>query len=217
MQDPRLRLFVTLVLSVAAFASTLGACAVLAWWLLFTPRWAALPRPKVLLWIIGTIAVVAGISEWAGGGGLSYLIRMIAILLIAAWAYADRQEGDVLAVAVWALGDRIGFEIGLVAELGIAGLGVIRQDFDQMRIALILKGMNVGIRSIMPLAVNLIVTQIRRADEQAKLLMVRGYVNGGNVCPVFHRDSRDFLPTIFAIIFAFCAYVPVRDVFIVVQ
>ena len=32
MQDPRLRLFATVVLSVAAFASTAGSLAALAWW-----------------------------------------------------------------------------------------------------------------------------------------------------------------------------------------
>jgi energy-coupling factor transporter transmembrane protein EcfT len=217
MQDPRLRLAATVILSAAAFGSMSGAVAVLFWWLLFTPRLSALPGVKVLLPIFGTITVTALVSEWAGGDGISYLIRMVAILLIAAWAYADRQEGDMLAVAVWAFGKKIGFEIGLIAEMGVTGLSVLRQDIDQMQMAMRLKGMEIGIRTIIPIAANLIVTQIRRADEQARLLTVRGYTSGGNICPVFRTDRRDVLVLILAVIFAFFSYIPVRDVFIVVQ
>ena len=48
-----------------------------------------------------------------------------------------------------------------------------------------------GARSIVPLAVTLIVTQIRRSDEIARLLVVRGYTIGGQICPRFRRDSRE--------------------------
>ena len=64
MQDPRLRLFATVILSVAAFASAIGAVAALAWWLLFTPRTKALPRPGMLLGLIAMIAITALVSEW---------------------------------------------------------------------------------------------------------------------------------------------------------
>jgi len=89
MQDPRLRLFATAVLSIAAFASTAGAVAALVWWLIFTPRTKALPRPGLFLSLVGIIAVTALVSGLGGGPGVSYLIRMVVILLIAAWAYAE--------------------------------------------------------------------------------------------------------------------------------
>ncbi|HNQ33987.1 MAG TPA: hypothetical protein PKJ93_09455, partial [Methanoculleus sp.] len=118
MQDPRLRLLSTVVLSLAAFASTMGAVVALVWWLVFTPRTKALPRPGVLFSLTAMIALTALVSAWGGGPGLSYFIRMVVVLLLAAWAYTETEEGEVLAVAVWALGKRIGFEIGLIAEMG---------------------------------------------------------------------------------------------------
>ncbi len=217
MQDPRLRLFATVVLSVAAFASVAGAIAALAWWLLFTPRTKAFPRPGMLLGLIAMIVVTALVSEWGGGPGLSYLIRMVVVLLLAAWAYAETREGEVLAVAVWALGDRIGFEIGLIAEMGLTGLAVIRQDIEQVRVALALKGGKIGALSIVPIAVLLIITQIRRADDMARLLVVRGYTLGGQICPVFETGSRDILAALSAVIPGVLCCFPLRDVFILLQ
>ncbi len=137
----------------------------------------------MLLPLVGMIAATALVSAWGGGGagGLSYLFRMTVILLLAAWAYAETEDGEVLAVAVWALGNRVGgFEIGLVAEMGISGISVLRQEIEQVRTAMALKGVRPGIRWIVPLAVTLIVTEIRRADETARLLVVRGgYTTGG--------------------------------------
>jgi len=217
MQDPRLRLFATAVLSIAAFASTVGAVAALVWWLIFTPRTKALPRPGVFLGLALMIAVTALVSEWGGGPGVSYLVRMVVILLLAAWAYAETQEGEMLAVAVWAFGDQIGFEIGLIAEMGIQGLTVIRQDIEQMRVALALKGIRIGTRSIVPIAILLIVTEIRRADDLARLLVVRGYTLGGRICPIFETGARDVLAALLAMVPGVLYWMPLRDVFILVQ
>ena len=216
MQDPRLRLYATAVLSIAAFASTVGALAALVWWLIFTPRTKALPRPGVFLGLALMIAVTALVSGWGGGPGVSYLIRMVVILLLAAWAYAETQEGEMLAVAVWAFGDRIGFEIGLIAEMGLQGLAVIRQDIEQMRVALTLKGIRIGARSIVPIAILLIITEIRRADDLARLLVVRGYTLGGRICPIFETGARDVLAALLAMVPGVLYWMPLRDVFILV-
>ncbi len=216
MQDPRLRLFATAVLSIAAFMSTAGAVTVLVWWLIFTPRTKALPRPGVFLGLALMIAVTALVSGWGGGPGVSYLIRMVVILLLAAWAYAETQEGEMLAVAVWAFGDRIGFEIGLIAEMGLQGLAVIRQDIEQMRVALTLKGIRIGARSIVPIAILLIITEIRRADDLARLLVVRGYTLGGRICPIFETGARDVLAALLAMVPGVLYWMPLRDVFILV-
>ncbi|MDD4567109.1 ABC-type cobalt transport system, permease component CbiQ [Methanoculleus chikugoensis] len=216
MQDPRLRLLSVAVLSLAAFASTVGAAAALVWWLLFTPRTGSLPRPGVLLPLVGMVAATALVSAWGGGAGLSYFFRMTVILLLAAWAYTETEDGEVLAVAVWALGNRVGFEVGLVAEMGISGISVLRQEIEQVRTAMALKGIRPGVRSIVPLAVTLIVTEIRRADETARLLVVRGYTTGGKICPRFRTDPLDVPATIMAIMPAFLSALPLRDVFILV-
>ncbi|KLK87703.1 hypothetical protein SZ63_08720 [Methanoculleus sediminis] len=216
MQDPRLRLLSVALLSLAAFASTAGAAAALVWWLLFTPRMKSLPRPGVLLPLVAMIAATALVSSWGGGAGLSYLFRMTVILLLAAWAYAETEDGEMLAVAVWALGNRVGFEAGLVAEMGISGLSVLRQEIEQVRTAIALKGIRPGVRSVVPLAVTLIVTQIRRADEIARLLVVRGYTIGGRICPRFRADPLDVPAAIMAVIPALLSTLPLRDVFILV-
>ncbi len=217
MQDPRLRLFATIILSVAAFVSVAAAVAALVWWLIFTPRTKVLPRPGIFLGLVVMIAITALVSEWGGGPGISYLIRMVVILLLAAWAYAETREGEVLAVAVWALGDRVGFEVGLIAEMGITGIAVIRQDIEQVRVALALKGIRVGFRSIVPITILLIITEIRRADDLARLLMVRGYTLGGRICPVFETDLRDVLAALSAMIPGILCCLPVRDVFILLH
>lgn len=216
MQDPRLRLFSVTVLSLVAFASTVGAAAAFVWWLLFTPRAKSLPRPGVLLPLVAMVAATALVSSWGGGAGLSYLVRMTVILLLASWAYAETENGEVLAVAVWALGNRVGFEVGLVAELGISGISVLRKEIEQVRMAMALKGIRPGARSIVPLAVTLIVTQIRRADEVARLLVVRGYTIGGKTCPRFRADPLDVPAAIAAVIPALLSTLPLRDVFILV-
>ncbi|MDV2482889.1 hypothetical protein F8E02_13005 [Methanoculleus sp. Wushi-C6] len=214
MQDPRLRLFAVTALSVAAFTSTAGAVAALAWWLLFTPRTRSLPRPGLLLPLVAMIAATALVSELGGGAGLSYFIRMTVLLLLAAWAYAATEEGEVLAVAVWALGNRIGFEIGLIAEMGLSGLGVLRQEIDQVRVAMALKGIRPGLRSIVPLAVTLIVTELRRSEEIARLLVVRGYTHGGRICPRFRKSTADTPAALSALIPLLLSVLPVGDVFI---
>lgn len=214
MQDPRLRLLCVAVLSLAAFASTAGAAAALVWWLIFTPRTKALPRPGLLLSLVAMIAATALVSAWGGGPGLSYLVRMIGVLLLAAWAYAATEEGEALAVAVWALGARIGFEIGLIAEMGLSGLAVIGEEIDQMRVALAFKGIRPGVRSIVPLAVTLIVTQIRRSDDIARLLVVRGYTLGGRVCPRFRTGRRDVVAAFSAVAFGILSSLALGDVFI---
>ncbi|HON40369.1 MAG TPA: energy-coupling factor transporter transmembrane component T [Methanoculleus sp.] len=214
MQDPRLRLFTLVVLSLASFFSVAGALGAFIWWLAATPRTKALPRPRVLLPLFAMIALTALVSALGGGDGLSYLLRMSVILLLGAWAYAGTEEGEVLSVAVWALGNRKGFDIGLIAEMGLAGLGVIREEIEQVAVAMRLKGIRPGLRSIVPLAIILIITEIRRTDDVARLLTVRGYTAGGVICPRFQRGSNDILASISAVLLGILPTLFLRDVFI---
>ena len=193
MQDARLRILTTIILSAGAFMSLYGALAALAWWLLLTPRWRALPHPRMLLWVMLMIAITSIVSELSGGAGISYFIRMVAILLIAAWAYSQMQDGDLLDVSVWLMGPRIGFDIGLTAEMGMQSLGLIKQDIQQVRQAMAVKGMKVSVFSILSLAANIVINQLRRTEGMAKLLMVRGYESGGEVEPRFTTTRLDYL------------------------
>ncbi|KUL01443.1 MAG: hypothetical protein PWQ88_1102 [Candidatus Methanomethylophilaceae archaeon] len=200
MQDPRLRILCTVLLSVGSFISPVGAVATLVWWLLFTTRLRALPHPRTVVGIIIMIAVTALVSELSGGEGLPYLIRMIPILLVAMWAYSDRNEGELLDVSVWMFGKGIGFDMGLMAEMGMQSLSQIAHDLSRIRQAMIIKGMKPSIRVIIPMATNIVVNQLRRAEGIAKLLRVRGYRGGGELKPRFMTERRDMVLTISAMI-----------------
>lgn len=100
MQDPRLRIAATIILSVAAFSSIAGAVAVFCWWLVFSGGKRALPSLPVALSIGFVVGLVGVMVELSGGDGISYIVRIGVVLLIAAWAYHELQEGDLLGVSV---------------------------------------------------------------------------------------------------------------------
>jgi hypothetical protein len=217
MQDARLRVAAALLLSLAAFTSVAGAIGALIWWILFTPRISSLPRLRVVGWLFGLVAAISGITWLCGGDGLSYFIRMGAILLIAGWAYTERHSGELLDVAVWLFGTGRGFDIGLVAEMGVQAVAQVEEDITAIRQAMKLKGLRWGIGALLPLGSTLIYLQLRRAEEQAKILAVRGYRGGGSLSPIFRTSKTDgiaFLVTIFIFIAA-SGYL--RDVFIVIN
>jgi hypothetical protein len=216
MQDSRLRVFSTILLSFTAFFHVYGALLVMLWWLVFTPRGKVLPRPKVLVGLFGMILAVSIIVQLQGGDGVSYMIRMGAIILIAGWAYSERKPGDLLSVSVWLFHPRYGFEIGLIAEMVVQSLQLIEDDIEHLRIALRLKGLE-GWRTMIPLAVSLIHTQLGRSKEQAAILAVRGYRGEGLVCPAFASSKMDkfaFL-LVLAIVFSVIGYG--SDIFILTR
>jgi hypothetical protein len=217
MQDARLRLAAAVLLSLASFASVTGAIGAVIWWCVFTPRFASLPRPRVILWLFGFIAGVAVLTALLGGDGLSYLIRMGAIVLIAGWAFHDRRSGDLLDVAVWLFGNGWGFDIGLVAEMGVQAVAQIEEEIIAIRRAMELKGYSWGMQTLIPAVTSLIFLQIRRAEEQAEILAIRGYRGGGSLSPVFHRTRTDGAAFLFAFVIFIAASILLRDVFIVIK
>ena len=152
------------------------------------------------------IAATAAVSEYTGGAGLSYLVRMVPIILIAAWAFSDRQESELLDVSVWLLGKRIGFDIGLTAEMGMQSLQLISQDLAQIRQAMAIKGVRLSFMSMVPLAMSLVVNQLRRTEDAAKLLEVRGYRGGGEVEPVFNTTMGDIFLAFIALATFFTSF-----------
>ncbi|MDT8357546.1 MAG: hypothetical protein RQ758_03475, partial [Methanomicrobiaceae archaeon] len=133
MNDPRFRLASALLLSVAAFASIYGAFLAACWWAVFSQRTRSLPAPKKVVVAFASIAGVGALIWLAGGDGLSYLVRFSAILLIAAWVHAEHRSGEFLSVSVWLLGDRVGFDLGLVAEMAMGTLAALEDDLGHIR------------------------------------------------------------------------------------
>ena len=127
----------------------------------------------------------------SGGDGPSYLLRMSALLLVAGWAYGTRKGGEFLDMGVWALGDRAGFELGLVAEMALASLEVLDRDLAMLRLALRLKAGRVTLRALVPALGLLVRRELDRARDLGDLLAVRGYRQGGSLCPVFTRGPWD--------------------------
>lgn len=217
MQDQRLRLGTTLILSWAAYSSMLTAALILVWWLLFTRSWRALPKKGVIMAMGTMIGLSAVATQLSGGDGGSYLLRITVVLLVASWAYSERIEGEMMDLAVWLFGRNIGFDIGLLAEIAIQSLEIAHQDLGRIRVALTLKGKGTGLRSLLLIGTLLVHTQLDRSRDLASLLALRGYVGGGSLCPKFKTARSDLLPAITAILIGLLVIMPFRDIFILLQ
>ena len=214
MQDPRIRIFVVIILSVAAFASVSGAFFAFLYWLFFTPRLAVLTkRPATAIFFL-MIVVVSVVTQITGGSGLSYGIRLTVVLLFALYAYYEYRPGEFLAVSVWAFGRRYGFDPGMIAEMSMQSIYDLEFDLSRIRVAIRQKGKKFSFRNLIPVSGMLVMNQIRRAYDQADLLAVRGYTRGGTLCPGFSPPARDYLSAIIAVILVILAFFPVRDIFI---
>ena len=215
--DIRFRILTAVVLSFAAFASIYSALAAIAWWLVFTPRFRNLSRPAA---IAGTVVMIAGISaalQLVQGTGVSYGIRMCAILLVAVWVWSEQQTGDYLSFGVWLLGRRIGFEAGMIAELAMQAFAGLLEDYDRLRIAWALKGQSSGIPRIPAAGLVLVRGTLRRAQDTAELLAVRGYRQGGSLCPEFRTGIADAAGCMAAFIAGSFAILPVGEFFILLH
>lgn len=214
MQDPRIRIAAGAFLSVAAFISLHGAAAVFMWWLVFTNRLQTVKRIPLVFSLLFLIAFFSLVLEVSGGGGVSYFIRMSVILLIGMWIYDEQRSGDFLRTGAWLFGDRIGFETGMIAEMGMQSIAAVSLDLERIRIAEKIKGKRWGIRSLVPAGLVLVHGALVRAEETAELLAVRGYLAGGTVCPEFVTAKLDLVAGCMVIVIVLIAMMPVSDFFI---
>jgi energy-coupling factor transport system permease protein len=191
LQDPRLILLSTLALSIAAFASVWGALLTLGWWLLATPRRLPLDRWRALTGAFLFVLVTAALVSLSGGNGLSYLLRISVVLLVATWAWGSREGGGFLDVGSWALGNRTGFELGLVAEMVAGSLEGLDRDLSTLLLAVRLKAGRIILRSLLPAVGLLVRRELDRARDRGDILAVRGYRHGGSLCPRFSRGRGD--------------------------
>ena len=214
MQDPRIRILAASVLSLAAFMSLHGATAVFLWWLVFTPRLDLVKNIRLVFSLIFMIAFFSLILELSGGGGLSYFTRMTVIILIGMWIFSEQKSGEFLNICVWLFGNKAGFEIGMIAEMGMQSFISVMYDLDRIRLAEKIKGMQWGVRSLVPAGLVLVRGALARADDTAELLAVRGYQNGGTLCPKFFTRPIDIVAGITAICILLFALIPVSEFFI---
>lgn len=214
MQDPRIRIVAASVLSLAAFMSLHGAAAVFLWWLVFTPRLDLVKNIRLVFSLIFMIAFFSLILELSGGGGLSYFTRMTVIILIGMWIFGEQKSGEFLSICVWLFGNKAGFELGMIAEMGMQSFISVMHDLDRIRLAEKIKGMQWGVRSLVPAGVVLVRGALSRADDTAELLAVRGYQNGGTLCPKFFTRPIDVVAGISATCILLFALIPVSEFFI---
>jgi energy-coupling factor transport system permease protein len=214
MQDPRIRIAAASILSIAAFISIQGAVAAFLWWLVFTPRFRIVKKIRLVFSLILMIAFFSFVLEIFGGNGLSYFCRMTVIILIGMWVFGEQQSGEFLAISVWLFGTRIGFDLGMVAEMGIQSLSLVTADFDRIRIAEQIKGKQWGVRSLIPAGLVLVHGAVSRADDAAELLAVRGYRSGGTLCPDFRTGGLDVVAGLSALGVFLVAVIPVSEFFI---
>ena len=217
MQDARIRLGSAALLSVAAFISMEGACAVFIWWLLFTPRMRSLRNRSMILGMLVLIGVVAAMIMISGGNGFVYFARMGVILLVGMWLYTEQEHGDLLSVAVWVFGNRTGFELGMVGECAMHVAEALSYDFSRIQFAMRLKGEVWGIKKLVPAGLILIHDALIRADTITELLAARGYQKGGTLCPEFRTGPVDLLAGTCAICALIFAVIPVSEFFILYQ
>ena len=214
MQDPRIRIAAAAVLSLAAFVSLHGAAAVFLWWLVFTPRLQLAKRIRLVFSLILMIAVFSLVLELSGGSGISYFARMTVIVLIGMWIFSEQKSGEFLAIGVWLFGDRAGFELGMVAEMGMQSLVAVTSDLDRIRMAEKIKGMQWEVRSLVPAGLVLVHSALARAEDTAELLAVRGYQHGGTLCPAFFTRPLDLIAGMFALAILIFSLIPVSEFFI---
>ena len=214
MQDPRIRIAAASILSIAAFISLQGAAAAFLWWLVFTPRFRIVKKIRLVFSLILMIAFFSLVLEIFGGNGLSYFCRMTVIILIGMWVFGEQKSGEFLNIGVWLFGTRTGFDLGMVAEMGIQSLSSVTADFDRIRIAEQIKGRKWGVRSLVPAGLVLVHGALGRAEDTAELLAVRGYRSGGTLSPYFKTGAFDVVAGLCTLVVLLCALIPVSEFFI---
>jgi len=208
MKDVRIRICASVLLCCAAFLNIYGAAAALVWWLLFTPRFEIIRRIRIVISVLIVIGIISLILQVNDASGFSYFMRMLAILLIGLWLTAAYQPGEFLRFGVWMGGNRIGFELGIIAEMAMQSFTSLLSDLDHIRMSLNMKGIPLATKNIIPTANLLIHKELARAKDNAELLAIRGYHNGGMLKPVFMYDRMDVVAILGALLVAVIALFP---------
>jgi energy-coupling factor transport system permease protein len=112
-------------------------------------------------------------------------------------------------MGTWALGNRTGFELGLIAEMAVQSLEGLDRDLAMLRLALRLKtGGRITLRSLVPALGLLVRRELDRSRDIGDILAVRGYRAGGSLCPRFTRGRWDGAEAALAVGIALLALLP---------
>jgi len=214
MQDIRLRIAAALVLTLSAFFSLAGAALVFLWWIACSGKVSEIMRVRMVLPVAGMLAFFSVILSLTGGDGVSYFLRMMVIFLVGSWVYAEQKSGEFLHLGVWLLGKRIGFELGMLADMAMQTLHLMVRDFETIRVAQTLKGTGPAWKNLVPAGLVLITGALSRAEHTAELMAVRGYRNGGSLCPRFVTTGGDSLRCMAALCIFIITVIPVSEFFI---
>lgn len=214
MNDIRYRLGAAAVLSVAAFISMTGAIAVIIWSVVYSLRSGSGIRYAVLLGSGAMVAVISGMLQALYGTGISYGIRMCAVLLVAAWVWSEYRPGEFLRFGAWLGTGRHGFDLGLVAELSLQALDSFLLDLSRLKTAWAIKGSALDAGNILVAGSILVNGALARAQETAAILAARGYRGGGMLCPSFTPARSDLAGLFLAVCALALALIPVGEFFI---
>ncbi len=209
MTDARLKLPTVFLLSVSAYASVIGAVLAFIWWLIFSKRLKSLPSPKIFLGLFIITGAISLLMEYRGLAGLSYFIRMSVIILIAGYAYTEISSRDMLNVMTWLLGERYGFELGLISAIAVLKIRQLSGDYARIKVAHRMKAVYRGdvnrigkvklrCADYLSIAGNILINSLKDSKEQSKVLAIRGYIRGGRLQPVFDKSKLDIIPIFFA-------------------
>jgi energy-coupling factor transport system permease protein len=214
MQDIRLRIGAALVLSLSAFFSLIGAALAFLWWVACSGKVSEIVRMRMFLPVTIMLAFFSAVLYLTGGDGASYFLRMMVVILIGSWIYTEQKSGEFLDFWTWLLGNRIGFELGLLAEMALQTLHQMIQDFDTIRTAQLLKGPAPAWKTLVPAGLVLVTGALSRAEHMAELMAVRGYQGKGSLCPQFITSSGDLLKSVAALCILIMTFIPVSEFFI---
>lgn len=199
MGDIRFRLATAAVLSLTAFSGPAGTLVAGVWWIMFGARetfaqvsWKqVLPVSLLAAGFSGLVLILTGSDS-----GMEYTAKIFIILLIAFWVGAARKPGEFLDLGVWALGNRIGFDLGLVAELSMQFFAGVSDDLARMRTALRIKDQKLSMQTISSFSLGVLLLSLARAKNVGSLLARRGYHSGGTYTPSFSPGISAYLQLI---------------------
>ena len=77
-----------------------------------------------------------------------------------------------------------------------------------------IKGMQWKVRSLVPAGLVLVHGALVRAEDTAELLAIRGYRNGGTLCPKFLTRPLDIIAGMVAVSILIFSLIPVSEFFI---
>jgi len=197
-----------ILLSCAAFACMESALASMLWILVFSERKFRVPSIPAFLGLFIMISIISVVSWNADSGGLSYFVRMVALIFIAVWAYSEIKPGEILDTLVWLLGEKTGFELGLTAEMAMTEIRRIPDDFRMARTATGFKGKKMKAWDYVPVLGNILIITLRRAEEHGKVLAGRGYICGGTHGYKFNTAKKDTFGLFFAFAASFIVFTP---------